>query len=287
MTKEPELLNEAISANTDYFTTLRAGLRNQLLNLQSTLYRSKNKKFIRCLYSHYVFDDQKKKYEQIIKELKNLGEFIKTDDAYDLISGNTPIDGKYFHLSYDDGLGCLNKNAAPILVELEVPAIIFINSDLPDTTDIEIRSSWESATNYAKPLSILTWKELKHLSQNGFDIGSHTKTHKKLSDISSNSILLEQEIIGCKSKIEQELGLECKYFAWPYGVLPAVDKKSISVVKKAGFKACFGVYRYEIIPGVTNPFLIPRSHFEPQWPVKHIKYFSLGGMEKNKHLPNW
>ena len=36
--------------------------------------------------------------------------------------------------------------------------------------------------------------------------------------------------------------------------------------------------------GKTNKFMIPRHHFEVEWPIEHIKYFLSGNMEKKVFL---
>jgi peptidoglycan/xylan/chitin deacetylase (PgdA/CDA1 family) len=273
-----EKYKEIYSENIGTVPKLRTVLRNGFLDM-SYFFQSKNKKnnFIRGMYLHYVFDDQRSQFERHIKALMNIGEFITTDDFISMASLETPIDGKYFHLSFDDGLECINRNAVPILEENNIPAIIFVNTEVLNKPTSQVYKKWRKATNYPKPLKLMDWEMLKNSS---LEIGAHTKNHVRLSKVSNKKVLYD-EIAGCKKNIESSIKKECKYFAWPYGTMADIDKKSLECIKKAGYKASFGVFREKIVPGDTDIMRIPRHHFEPQWPENHVKYFAQGGLEKS------
>lgn len=282
--QEPELYANSVKNVEGWLPRSRQYARNLFLNMQSLSTSTAKDSFVRGLYLHYVFDDQRIEFESKIIELKGLGEFVKTEDMVSMVKGEVPVDGKYFHLSFDDGLDCVYRNAAPILNDYGVPAIMFVNSGVINSDDQDVRSEWDEATNYRIPLKIMDWSAL---NASGFEVGAHTRNHLRLSEISGNKFLLHDEVYGCKRDIEEAMGRECKYFAWPYGTLSDVDEKSIQEIKSAGYEAAFGVYRVQIEPKVTNPFMIPRHHFEPQWPLRHVRYFACGGLEKNVSLPNW
>ncbi len=61
----------------------------------------------------------------------------------------------------------------------------------------------------------LTWDQILYLSRDGFEIGSHTRSH--LDCGSSDAEALEREIAGSKADLEQRLGQEVKFFAFPWG----------------------------------------------------------------------
>jgi peptidoglycan/xylan/chitin deacetylase (PgdA/CDA1 family) len=273
-----ENYKEIYSENIITAPKLRTLLRNGFLDM-SYFFQNKNKKnnFIRGMYLHYVFDDQRSQFESHIKALKNIGEFITTDDFVSMVSSKVPIDGKYFHLSFDDGLECVNRNAVPVLEDNNIPAIIFVNTEVLNSHTSQTYKKWSKATNYPKPVKLMDWKMLK---DSGLEIGAHTKNHVRLSKVSNKEILYD-EIIGCKEDIERSMKKECKYFAWPYGTKADIDKKSLKCIKKAGYKASFGVFRERIVQGSTDIMKIPRHHFEPQWPENHVKYFAQGGLEKS------
>ena len=125
------------------------------------------------------------------------------------------------------------------------------------------------------------WDDLHAMISLGFEIGSHTRNHSCFSAISKDPALLKEEILGSKYEIEDNLGIECKYISWPYGIRDAVDPLSMEITRNSGYKACFGGYRGSIQPGSTDLFSIPRHYFETQWPIAHVKFFANGNMEKN------
>jgi len=196
-----------------------------------------------------------------------------------MLKGETPIDRRYYHLSFDDGFRNNFINALPILRKYNVPAIFFVPSSL-------IEASWKATENYClnttryqAVIEMLKWDDLRDMISNGYQIGSHTKTHARFSAISNAPLVLEDEILGSKRELEDKLNFECKYISWPFGRLTDADGESLIAVKNAGYTACFGAFRGTVLPGSTDIFRIPRHHFEAQWPISHIKYFARGNME--------
>jgi len=284
--RTPETFAQSVHPMRGLKARIRKTLRDSYLDIFDRISAPSHQgSFLRCIYGHYVFDDQRAAFEAHIKMFCNLGEFVTTQDMVSMATGETPIDGRYFHLSYDDGLECLYRNAVPVLEQNDIPAIVFVNSAVsgPETNS-ETYRAWQKATNYRQPLRIMDWNMLK---QSGLEVGAHTRNHQRLSDISSDPSLLRDEIAGCKQDIEAALHKKCRYFAWPYGTLNDVDEVSVNMIRDVGYEAAFGVYRLAIKPDVINHFMLPRHHFEPQWPPRQVSYFARGGMEKQMDLPNW
>jgi len=274
-------LRDAVPLPKSPQSIARSLVRHFYLDLNALLNKKDEGNFLRCIYCHYVFDDQKEKFEQLIKTLLSIGTFVDTATCIHILQGKIPLDQKYFHLSFDDGFRNNFLNAIPILGKLKVPAIFFVPSSL-------ISAEWDRAYNYCLEtmhysgvIETLKRDDALKMIELGFEIGSHTKTHTRFSDISQDSILLEQEIKGSKDEIEYLTGVECKYISWPFGKLTDADDKSLYAVMKAGFTACFGAYRGSVVPGKTDLFSIPRHLFETQWPVSHTLYFLRGNMEVN------
>jgi peptidoglycan/xylan/chitin deacetylase (PgdA/CDA1 family) len=265
-----------------------AGMRSKARNLLrrltlSTLAflsrRSPGNAFLRCLYCHYVFDDQRGRFENLLVELKSLGTFVDTDTCLQMLEGRKTIDRTYFHLSIDDGFRNAFTNAYPILVRHKVPAIFFVPSSL-------VGAGWEEAKvyclktmEYNAVIELIKWDDLAQMLSSGYEVGSHTRTHARFSEISSAPTLLEEEILGSRNEIERQLGIQCQYISWPYGELKDADATSLAMTEKAGYKACFGAYRGSVRAKTTNPYSIPRHHFEVEWPLSDIRYFAKGNME--------
>lgn len=225
------------------------------------------------IYCHYVFDDQVERFRRILEQLLTVGEFVDSDTCLSMLRGEREIDARYFHLSFDDGFRNVFTNAAPILRDLDVPAIAFVPSSLVEAPDHEVSEYCLEVTGYRSAIEILSWDEVRSLPDFGVEIGSHTRTHARLSEISGNRDRLWDEVSGSKDEIEKNTGRPCKYISWPYGEAGDVDDRAIELIRAAGYDACFSAVRGSIEPGVSNEMKVPRHHFEVQWPWSHIKFF--------------
>jgi peptidoglycan/xylan/chitin deacetylase (PgdA/CDA1 family) len=256
--------------------------RNIILTTLASVQPSFEDRFLRPLYCHYVFDDQKQQFEELIIELNKLGTFVNTDTLLNMLQGETEIDNRYFHLSFDDGFRNIFTNAIPILRKHKVPAILFVPTSIVDADYETARKYCLETTRYGGVIEMIRWSELREVVSHGFEVGSHTKSHARLALISKEPTLLEEEISGSKRKIEETLGIECKYISWPYGTRTDVDCSSLEMVRNAGYRACFGAFRGSIRPNIaTDKYSVPRHHIEVQWPLSHIKYFARGNMENS------
>lgn len=260
--------------------SLRKYARHLALSIRSAVKSTPDNNYLRLLYCHYVFDDQKAEFERLLIALNRIGKFIDTDTCVAMLTGRKKIDGRYFHLSFDDGFRNIFTNAVPVMVKHNIPAAIFVPSQFVSASWDTTRHYCLNITRYKGVIEMIRWDELKEAASLGFDIASHTKTHARLSAIAASDELLENEILGSKLDIEGKIGRECKYFSWPFGSLSDVDMKSLAMVEKSGYAACFGAFRGQVMPDKTSRFSIPRHHFEPQWPLSHVRYFAQGGMEK-------
>ena len=258
---------------------VRRLVRHALLSTLSEFKKIRSNHFLRAIYCHYVFDDQRERFEEIITELKKIGTFVDTDTCVDMLSGRRPIDGQYLHLSFDDGFRNIFTNAVPILKRHQVPATFYVPTEL-------LGASWERTRDYCQLVNMtgvtemIDWDELQEMAAQGFEIGSHTRTHARFSEVSKNSALLEAEIKGSKQDLEDRLGLECKYIAWPFGEFRDADDRSLQMTRQSGYHACFSAVRGTIYPQTTDQFRIPRHHFEVEAPLSHIKGFARGMWER-------
>lgn len=262
------------------FESLRAFARRSTLSVAAALNRQFADRFVRCLYCHYVFDDQVADFENLIVRIKALGTFVDTDTVLEMLAGHRMVDGRFFHLSFDDGFRNTFTNALPILRRHAVPAIFFVPSNLVGANWDRTRSYCLDITHYRAVIELLQWDDLKAMLDLGYEIGSHTRTHVRFSDMSQQQNRLQDEILGSKEELESNLRYRCRYISWPYGRLSDADASSVGFTKTAGYDACFGAFRGTVVPGKTDRYRIPRHHFEPQWPSAHVAYFARGNMEQ-------
>jgi peptidoglycan/xylan/chitin deacetylase (PgdA/CDA1 family) len=257
----------------------RSIARSMALSALGTVMPRPGERFLRPIYCHYVFDDEKDKFEQLIAWLKKIGTFVDTDTCIEMLEGKQAIDGRYFHLSFDDGFRNVATNALPILKKHEVPAIIFVPSSVVGADWTAAREYCRKTMGYDSTIEMVRWEDLTDAVAAGFEVGSHGRTHVRFSDIPVDAATLDDEIRGSRWQIQEALGTACKYIAWPDGRPEHVDRRSLEMIRRSGYRACFGGFRGSIIPRQTSRYAIPRHQIEMHWPISHIRCFAGGRFE--------
>ena len=162
----------------------------------------------RCvvLYYHSVLESEKEKFIRQINYLSNKYSLIS------LSSLNTmPLNKNLISITFDDGLSSILKNALPELKQREIPTTIFIPA-----AKIGSYPKWEQKRQeiYYDD-RILNRDELKELSDQGIEIGSHTLNHTDLRNVTSE--VAREEFDLSKSYLEEITGKEVVSFSFPYG----------------------------------------------------------------------
>jgi peptidoglycan/xylan/chitin deacetylase (PgdA/CDA1 family) len=199
--------------------------------------------------------------------------------------------GKPFMVvTFDDGYSDFIENAAPILLNLGIPAClnicpllvdrgtppwtqvlsVYLNStetdlgavpslQLPDGSnfviskpvnqkmfmelcknlylmDDEKRRAWldnltENVNLNFDLYSMMTWDDIRSCIQNGFSIGSHSYSHRNLSQVKEPE-LLETEISFSRQRILQETGIAPSVFTFPNG---QYNDSSLKMVEESGY----------------------------------------------------
>jgi peptidoglycan/xylan/chitin deacetylase (PgdA/CDA1 family) len=211
----------------------------------------------------------------MLSELKAVGRFVDSDAVLEILDGERPIDEPCFHLSFDDGFDNHYRNAFPILEELEIKATFFVPSKLVDSTDAEFLEAWWTRDVDPLPTRMMRWNWLREMNAAGHEIGSHTRSHARLSDISEDRPRLAEEVGGSKREIEDRLGTACRFISWPYGTNADMNERCFGEIESAGYEGCFSAVRGFVEPGETSRFAIPRDQAESFWPLSHIRYFAF------------
>jgi len=270
---------QVISAPEDFAAKARNLARHAALDIASVVQRRQSKNFLRLLYCHYVFDDQLADFDLLISKLKSVGTFVNTDTCVDMISGQRKIEGRIFHLSFDDGFRNIYTNAFPVMRQHGIQGAFFVPTAVIGADMATSDAYCQERLHLSGPVELATWDDLAEMFEAGIDIGSHTRNHARFTDISASPTAMQDEIFGSKQDIETRLGGRCQYIAWPYGRDADVDERSLEATRAAGYRACFGAFRGTARLG-TDLFRIPRHHFEVQWPRSHVLYFARGKMER-------
>ncbi len=142
------------------------------------------------------------------------------DEILDLYISGSTLTEDTIAITFDDGHRDNYINAYPILRKYDIPASIFV------------------AINFVGQPFGLTKEEILTMRKDKITFGAHTMTHRVLADLDKHSASLE--IKGSKSALEQILGEDVKYFAYPYGLRGRdFTVESVQIVRETGFTAAF------------------------------------------------
>jgi peptidoglycan/xylan/chitin deacetylase (PgdA/CDA1 family) len=161
-----------------------------------------------------------------------------------------------FAVTFDDAFASVGRLALPVLAALDVPATVFVPTDHVSRarpmrwTGIE---HWHG-TPHEDELTPLTWDQLGELADVGWEIGSHTCSHPRLTELDDD--WLEDELERSRAVCEERLGRPCRSLAYPYG---AHDRRVMAAAARAGYWAAAGLpARGEGVADAASPFSVPR-----------------------------
>ena len=201
--------------------------------------------------------------------LKKFATFIRIEDAIDLITRKKYVNEVLFAFTFDDGFEECSSMIAPALEQYGVNGLFFINPNFIDGNADYIRNFTENVVLNPNKLP-MSWEQILKMSNNGHIIGSHTMDHYMINSNSNNEI--EYQIVESKRVIEERIKKPCDHFAFPYGRIEDANLNSINIASRH-YQYLFSQSDYKKYFSF-NGLVINRRHFEPNWPISHIKYFT-------------
>jgi peptidoglycan/xylan/chitin deacetylase (PgdA/CDA1 family) len=172
---------------------------------------------------------------------------------------------RYVSVTFDDGYQNIVDNALPALAQRGIPATLFIAAGALGKTP-----SWEDYSGFSDPdmdEPLVTAEQLRKLSSDLVQIGSHTLTHPKLTQLSEEQS--REELAGSREMLEQITGSKVKLFSFPYG---SVNVDSIAWCRDVGYEHVFITHpRPEF--SRSSGFIVGRIKADPHdWPLEfHLK----------------
>jgi peptidoglycan/xylan/chitin deacetylase (PgdA/CDA1 family) len=141
--------------------------------------------------------------------------------------------GRVFAITFDDAFASVRSLAAPILHRHGVPATVFApTAFMNGGTDLEWPgvAHWKESA-FASELAAMGWSDLRALADAGWEIGSHTCTHPRLTTL--DDAQLRDELIASRERCAQALERPCRSIAYPYG---DVDARVAAAAAAAGYE---------------------------------------------------
>jgi peptidoglycan/xylan/chitin deacetylase (PgdA/CDA1 family) len=149
----------------------------------------------------------------------------------DAVEGRVPR--RAVAVTFDDAFASVERLARPVLAELGWPATVFVPTDFPS----ERRPlAWAGTDHWlagedAHELEPMGWDELRGLRDSGWELGSHTCSHPRLTTLGDAE--LAAQLRSSRAACEAELGA-CPSIAYPYG---DVDRRVVDAARAAGYRA--------------------------------------------------
>lgn len=142
---------------------------------------------------------------------------ITIDDLYNLIYDGGEIPQRPVVITFDDGNLDIYNNAFPILKKFGYVATFYV------------------VESYINGKDMVSTDQLKELIQNGWQIGSHSKTHVHLP---AEGVDLAQELRMSKLDMEEKLGVPINSIAYPFG---EISDDVIRLTFSYGYKSGVGL----------------------------------------------
>lgn len=179
------------------------------------------------------------RFEKQMKWLKSQGYTTLTlTQVNQAFFGKRVLPEKPIVLTFDDGYADNYVYAFPILKKLKMNAVFFVITDL--------RDGW-----------YMSWDQLRELAKAGMEIGSHSKTHTDLSQLSLQA--LAEELSASKTKLQKELGINSMFLSYPSG---KYNDLVIAEARSAGY-----------LGAVTT---------QPGWEIKSQRIFEVPRLRVNR-----
>jgi len=208
---------------------------------------------IKILMLHRVVTDEKtaekywfclhvKKFRKILELLDQWGYVPITMEDYRLYcKDEITLPKRPVILSFDDGYADTYENAFPLLGEYGMKAVVFALGDRTIQYNL-----WDKELSGANA-PLLSDHQILEMSDAGIEIGAHSMTHVKLTQLDKDA--LWYEISQSRVLLEILLNKPVRTFSYPYGLVNEMVKK---FVRYAGYTHACGVWSGPAMFGEDN-----------------------------------
>jgi peptidoglycan/xylan/chitin deacetylase (PgdA/CDA1 family) len=213
--------------------------------------------FIPILLFHRVTDTiaedgltvSTRRFNSICRILQRSFRVVPLGEVFRIVRTGAAVPRRTVAITFDD---CYHDNlfAARVLAENQLRGCFFI-----PTSFVETDTVFEWDRNLAR-MPNLSWADVREIAGLGHEIGSHSVTHPNLAAIS-----LEQarhELLDSKKTLEDQLGQQVRWFAYPYGGRQNFRPDRLPLVLEAGYQGCVSGFGGFVYPHLREAVL-PRE----------------------------
>ncbi len=188
------------------------------------LLRRENKLVVYCYHDisdgPSSYNVSRENFVMQMKYLSDWGTNMSLTDMAKSIRGKEKLPKRAFAISFDDGYrGIMGVTQEIKKLGLKPTVYVFANGHNVIRRGVEARAKF------------LSTQEIKTLSKNGWEIGSHTISHWALTELDPDK--MSKEVYVSKSLLEKEIKQKIKSIAYPHG---KYNESVQTAVQKAGYE---------------------------------------------------
>jgi peptidoglycan/xylan/chitin deacetylase (PgdA/CDA1 family) len=137
-------------------------------------------------------------------------------------------------ITFDDAYRSVLTVAKPIMDRLGMRGSVYVPTDWPGRGE---PMTWPGIDQWLggpheHELACMDWDELRALADAGWEVGSHTRSHPRLSQLADDAVLAD-ELEGSRAACSEALGRPCDSIAYPYG---DHDERVVEAARRAGYE---------------------------------------------------
>ncbi|WP_316797789.1 polysaccharide deacetylase family protein [Pedobacter frigidisoli] len=136
-------------------------------------------------------------------------------------------------LTFDDGAAKLFDFAVPLLIQKGMKAVFFI-----PTAQIGGYNEWDVRSANTPKIDLMDAAQLRYLSENGMEVGSHGHEHLYGHKITENQFI--NELHNSKNILENIIAKPVVSFCYPYGEVPENYRQ---LLQDAGYHYGTSIYQ--------------------------------------------
>jgi peptidoglycan/xylan/chitin deacetylase (PgdA/CDA1 family) len=167
-------------------------------------------------------------------------------------------------LTFDDGYQDNFLTLRAIREETGAPMMLFVC-----TEKVTNHEPFEHDTRVGQGgFLALTWEQIRLLEREGFEIGSHTRTHFDCG--SSDPAVLRNEIVGSQEDLRRYIGRAVESFSFPWGQPANMSAEAVELARSTFPYVC-SAYGGVNLPGQNPSWHILRcSHPNDLWELELV-----------------
>lgn len=187
--------------------------------------------------------------------------------------GKVPDDRDAVVLSFDDGFQNFAEKAWPLLKHNDLPVTLFVATERAGGTN-----DWDGKAAKGIPsLPLMDWDTICGLVDKGLLLGSHSRSHADLTQVSDEQLV--DEVEGSADDIEKRTGVRPTSFCYPFG---RRDERVQAQVARVYSHAC--TTELAVIDPQSPPHALPRLDVHYYRDAGRLKAWGSGGFKRHLWL---